>query len=455
MRRVSGFISILALYAIIAGAGCSVGSAGDSPQGNNPASSSSKEITTFVIVSPLGTGVIDESAKTVSVMVPSGTTVTNLVATFTTTGLKTTVGAVEQISGITPNNFTSPVVYTVTAQDGSTNNYTVTVTVRVLTPLNLTGKVTTLAGEARKFANLYDDGTGTAARLNTPHGVTSDGTNLYVMDTNNNQIRKIVIATGVVTTLEVSSSNFNYPYGIVIDNTGTNLYVADTQHHEIQKIVIATGVISTLAGSTARGHADGTGSAARFDWPMGITIDPSGTNLYVSDSRNNEIRKIVIATGVVTTLAGSTTKGHADGTGSAASFNCPYGITTDGTNLYVADADNHEIRKIVIATGVVTTLAGSTTSGHADGTGSAASFAYPKGIATDGANLYVADTYNNEIRKIVIATGVVTTLAGSTTSGHADGTGSAAGFYYPEGITTDGTNLYVTDSFNYTIRVIK
>jgi len=103
---------------------------------------------------------------------------------------------------------------------------------------------------------------------------------------------------------------------------------------------------------------------------------------------------------MVTTLVGSTTAGSANGTGSAASFFQPWGITTDGTNLYVADAFNNEIRKIVIATGVVTTLAGSTTSGSANGTGSTASFYSPMGITTDGTNLYVVDTGNNEIRKI-------------------------------------------------------
>jgi DNA-binding beta-propeller fold protein YncE len=322
-----------------------------------------------------------------------------------------------------------------------------------------TSAVTTLAGP-----DYSADGTGSAACFDSPQGIASDGTNLYVVDTDNNEIRKIVIATGVVTTFAGSltagyadgtgiAARFNYPQGITIDPNGKNLYVADSGNDEIRKIVIATGVVTTLAGSPAYGSADGTGIAASFCYPEGITTD--GTNLYVADTDNHSIRKIVIATGVVTTLAGSVTSGHADGTGSAASFYYPQGITTDGTNLYVADEDNHSIRKIVIATGVVTTLAGSTTSGHADGTGIAAGFCYPQGITTDGTNLYVADTYNHGIRKIVIATGVVTTLAGSTTGGHADGTGSAASFYYPEGITTDGTSLYVSDTSNNKIRVIK
>jgi hypothetical protein len=118
---------------------------------------------------------------------------------------------------------------------------------------------------------------------------------------------------------------------------------------------------------------------------------------------NNTIRKIVISTGAVTTLAGgsASTPGSADGTGRAARFYSPWGITTDGTNLFVTDDRNYTIRKIVIATGAVTTLVGSAgTPGSADGTGSAARFNFPTGITTDGINLFVADNGNNTIREI-------------------------------------------------------
>jgi DNA-binding beta-propeller fold protein YncE len=116
-----------------------------------------------------------------------------------------------------------------------------------------------------------------------------------------------------------------------------------------------TPTVSTFAGTTST-KVDGTGTQARFNSPYGITSD--GINLYVSDTLNNAIRKIVIATGVVTTMAGSGTAGAADGIGSAATFDQPYGITTDGTNLYVADTNNNKIRQIVIATGEVSSLTG-------------------------------------------------------------------------------------------------
>lgn len=240
--------------------------------------------------------------------------------------------------------------------------------------------------------------------------------------------------------------------------------MADYNNHAIRKIVIASGVVSTLAGlvstlngaASPSGSADGTGSAARFNQPYGITTD--GTNLYVADTVNHTIRQIVIATGVVSTLAGTAglPPGSVDGTGSAARFSFPVGITIDGTNLYVTDSGNHAIRKIVIATGVVSTLAGAGTAGSANGTGIAASFNTPRDITTDGTSLYVADTSNNTIRKIVIATGVVSTLAGTTgTTGSANGTGLAATFNFPSSITNDGAKLYLTDSNNFTIRQIQ
>jgi hypothetical protein len=152
--------------------------------------------------------------------------------------------------------------------------------------------------------------------------------------------------------------------------------------------------------------------------------------------------------GTTSTLAGTAgTTGSTDATGSAASFNIPMGITTDGVNLYVADYLNNTIRKIVIATGAVTTLAGTAgTTGSTDATGSAASFNYPNDITTDGVSLYVSDTGNGTIRKVAIATGAVITLAGTAgTFGSTDATGSAASFKNPLGITTDGTRLYVCD----------
>ena len=247
-----------------------------------------------------------------------------------------------------------------------------------------------------------------------------------------------------------TTASFYQPFGITSD--GYNLYVAEQSSNKIRKIVISTGAVTTIAGSGTAGSTDATGIAASFNQPWGITTD--GTNLFVADTINNKIRKIVISTGVVTTFAGSGTAGSTDATGIAATFSHPDGITTDGTNLFVTDSTNNKIRKIVIATGAVTTFAGSGTAASGDGTGIGASFNTPMGITTDGTNLYVTDSGSHRIRKVVISSAVVTTLAGSGTAGSGNGTGTAASFNQPSGITTDGTNLYVTDYGNNMIRKI-
>ena len=333
--------------------------------------------------------------------------------------------------------------------------------------LSLSKVVTRFAGTAGTSGS--SNGTGTAASFQNPVGITTDGTNLYVADARNHMIRKIVISTGVVTTVAGSTDNgstngtgtaasLNQPIGITTD--GTNLYVVDGANHLIRKIVISTRVVSTVAGTGSSGSADGTGTLASFNNPVGITTDTDGTNLYVADTDNHIIRKIVIATGVVTTFAGKGSAGYFNSTGTNASFNTPRGITTDGTNLYVADAQNHLIRQIVIDNGTVTTLAGKIvagtgTSGSSNGTGTSASFNEPSGITTDGTNLYVGDGENHLIRQIVISTGVVTTVAGTGSSGSVDGTGTGASFSQPYAVTTDGTDLYVSEFTNHLIRKIE
>ena len=388
---------------------------------------------------------------------PSGTTISWL---SSNPSVISNAGAVTR-----PSGSDAAVTMTATISKGAASDTKVfTLTVKFTSTLTLTNTVTTIAGSANVSGST--DGTGSAARFNYPSGITTDGTSLYICDPNNSTIRKMVIATGNVTTIAGSpgvtgttdgigsAARFNQSYDITFD--GIYLYVADTSNYAIRKVDPATGAVTTLAGlAGTSGTVDGTGTAARFRQPTGITTD--GTNLYVADSANHEIRQIVIATGVVTTLAGSLTGGAADGTGAAASFHNPIKITRDGTNLYVTEFTNKLIRKIVISTGAVTTLAGvAGVNGSADGTGTAATFASPEGVTTDGTNLYVADTYNQTIRKIVISTGVVSTIAGMTgNNGFADGIGNAARFNFPEGITTDGTSLYVSDSSNNTIRKIQ
>lgn len=334
-------------------------------------------------------------------------------------------------------------------------------TIRKLTPL---GDVTTLAGLAGSTGAV--DGTGSAARFNSPRGVAVDSSgDFYVADTGNHTIRKVTPA-GVVTTVAGlagswgtadgtgSGARFNSPGVVAVGGAG-NLYVADSDNNTVRKVT-AAGVVTTIAGTAgSRGSVDGTGSAARFNYPRGIAVDLSG-NIYVGDSNNNTIRKIT-PEGIVTTLAGPANIFAADGTGAAARFNNPSGVAVDSSKVtYVADSNNSTIRKVTPA-GVVTTFAGlAENTGSANGTGSAARFNAPQGVAVDGSgNILVADTYNHTIRMITPA-GAVTTLAGSPgVSGTADGTGSAARFNLPSGVAAGGNgNVYVADTWNHTIRMI-
>lgn len=332
------------------------------------------------------------------------------------------------------------------------------------------GLVTTLAGSINGVG--APDGTGAAARFRNIAGIVSDGRgNLFLTDDGASTIRKVVVATGVVTTLAGtdlysgsqdgpgSTARFESPKGIAFDGAG-NLFVADRDSCTIRKIVIATGVVTTVAGTTrAFGGEDGIGQAARFSSPWGVAADGTD-NLYVTDSDNHTIRRMVISTGAVSTLAGSTgVSGHRDGTGQAAQFNRPQGIAYDGTgNLYVSEANGHTVRKVVIASGEVTTLAGAPgSSGSLDGKGSEARFSSPLGLAVgkDG-ELFVADYGNDVLRKLIPTTGVVTLYAGShPRNGAVDGIGADARFDRPADLVSDGAgNLFVADTGNHTIRKI-
>ena len=368
------------------------------------------------------------------------------------------------------------------AVDGAGNLYVAdsgNSTIRKITP---SGVATTFAGSPGITGGA--DGTGGSARFNEPQGVAVDGAgNVYVADTGNNTIRKITPG-GTVTTFVSRAAGFKGPQGLAVDAAG-NHYVADTGNDAICKVT-PSGVVGILAGDGV-GWADGVGSHAHFNQPCGLAVD-TANNVYVADSGNDTIRKIS-ASAAVTTLAGEPPSyiqsgvgmsdieyypGSTDGTGSNARFNGPQGIAVDAAgNLYVADSGNNTIRKITSA-GVVTTLAGSPPSpsttadgsslilhspgssyGSTDGTGGAARFAVPLGIAVDGAGkVYVADTGNDTIRTVSSA-GTVSTLAGIAIQGPNDGAGGAAQFYYPIGTAVDyAGNLYIADAFNQTIRKV-
>ncbi|OGQ06248.1 MAG: hypothetical protein A2712_05165 [Deltaproteobacteria bacterium RIFCSPHIGHO2_01_FULL_43_49] len=267
-----------------------------------------------------------------------------------------------------------------------------------------------------------------------------------------------------------SDASFSSPQGCAVDpNDSTILYVTEVGNHRIRKIVVDTsnddlGTVTTFAGNGTGTDLDGTGTAAQFDTPVGIVFDPEGENLYVADLGGATIRKVVVDTAVVTTFAGTAdTTGTTNGVGSAARFNRPHFIAMDptGTNIYVTDDTNNTVRQINLATQSVTTLSGDGTGTDAttDGTGTAASFSDPTGITIDpwGTYLYVAERAGNTIRKIKISTQVVETIAGSSTAGDANGTGTAAQFWGPRAIKMDptGTKIYIIGQRNHKIRLLQ
>jgi sugar lactone lactonase YvrE len=324
---------------------------------------------------------------------------------------------------------------------------------------------TTFAGNSAGVG--ISDGPLAQAHFNRPNATATDAAgNVYVADTYSDTIRKISV-DGTVSTLAGSAgtagvangigtaAQFDSPEDLAVDAAG-NVFVCDTSNHMIRKITPG-GVVTTFAGGpNLTGSTDGTGTAARFYSPRGLAIGAVGT-IYVADSNNHTIRRITAA-GVVTTLAGTPgSRGSANGTGSAARFSGPNAIALDAAgNLFVADVSNNLIRKVTPA-GVVTTFAGGggfTQSGYTDAVGTAARFAFPQGLAFDAAgNLFVADSNNRKIRRITPAA-VVTTFAGSS-QGYEDGLPGVAKFDHPQGLAIDAAgNLYVPDDMNHAIRKV-
>lgn len=325
--------------------------------------------------------------------------------------------------------------------------------------------VTTLAGSG---SPTFADGTGAAASFKYPSGVAvGPNGNIYISDRDNYRIR-MMTPKGEVTTLAGSGfprffdgapgsyAAFKLPIGIAMDKNG-NIIVADRDNNAIRK-VDPNGILTTIAGQATADYLDGTGTNAKFKNPCGVAVD-SNNNIYVADTYNYRIRKIT-PEGVVTTLAGSGTNTFADGTGTAASFNQPYGLAVDrNNNVFVADFGGR-IRKIT-PEGVVTTFAGGMTGTYTDGTGTAASIGYITSITIDSNNnIFFTENANSSGSSIRMITpqGVVTTIAGSVLSkgGYADGTGSSAKFDFPFGIAVDANNnIIVADNFNHRIRMIK
>ncbi len=294
-----------------------------------------------------------------------------------------------------------------------------------------------------------------------PNGSSTDTYFLYSTDStlSANVVATLAGMAGQTGYVGGSAARFNGPVGVAWDPTTGNIYVADAGNDTIRMITPA-GVVTTLAGTPGQaGSIDGAGSAARFNSPEGVAVDSVG-NIYVADTGNDTIRMMMPGRPYTTMTWGTAGKpGSADGPGIDALFNRPEGVAVDSAgNVYVADTGNDTIRMITASAmmvGETTTLAGSPDQvGSVDGTGSAARFDSPEGVVVDSAgNVYVADTGNDTIRMIMPGSMVMTLAGTAGQAGSVDGTGSAALFNDPRGVAVDGAdNVYVADTGNDTIR---
>ena len=247
-----------------------------------------------------------------------------------------------------------------------------------------------------------------------------------------------------------SGPRLDFPAGLATD--GRAVYVANSRNNTVEAIDLTARSLRIVAGKLFQeGNNDGVGDAARFNSPDGMTIN--GQDLYLCDTNNSDIRKITVS-GTVTTVAGTANIGGTDdGTGTAAHFNNPTQIASDGTSLYVADSGNSAIRRITLADFKVMTIAGqSGTAGKTEGGPKKSLLSGPRGVAVDKKAIYVADTGNDVIRKIDISSLETSTIAGTGEEGDKDGPALQAQFNNPGAICTDGAFLYILDADNHAIR---
>jgi len=258
-----------------------------------------------------------------------------------------------------------------------------------------------------------------------------------------------------------TSAQVNGPYGVAVDGVG-NVFIADSSNHRVRRIDAVTGLISTFAGTGVGGFSGDGGAAtsAQLNSPLGVAVDGSG-NVFIADTFNHRVRRVDVGTGLISTLAGTGTSGFS-GDGAAATsaqLYYPFGVAVDGGgNVFIADSSNHRVRRVDVVTGLISTFAGTGTPGFF-GDGAAATDAqlyYPFGVGVDGVgNVFIADYFNHRVRLVDAVTGLISTFAGNGTGGFSGDGGAAtsAQLYSPIGVAVDGGgNVFIADSNNHRVR---
>ncbi len=374
---------------------------------------------------------------------------------------------------------TYTVTLSVTDKDGGVG--TDTATVKVMN----TGPQFFFSGQAGTYTTPLNAGTGTrvqgyvqlAANPTAPVNVTLTSANPAVLTLAPSNTT--TAGTGSLTVTIPTNSNYvlfdlvggptaaeppklHGPTAVARDTAG-NLYIADRDGYRVRKVT-AAGILSTIAGTGTAGYSGdgGLATAAQFQYPMGIAVDGSG-NVYIADYNDHRVRKITAATGIISTIAGTGTAGYSGDGGQATSARLysPNGVRVAASALYIADSNNDRIRKVDLATGIITTVAGTGTAGYSGdgGLATAAQLYTPYNVALDAANnLYIADYGNQRIRKVDAATGIITTIAGTGTAGTTGdgGPATSAQIYYPTGVAVaeGGTVVYLADYYNDRIRKV-
>ncbi len=343
-----------------------------------------------------------------------------------------------------------------------------------------TGLITTFAGDGSSGYS-GDGGLAIGASLDKPRGVWADAAGIvYIADTDNNVIRKVDTA-GIITTVagigggggfsgdggDATNAELDKPHGVWLDSAG-NTYIADTDNHVIRKVDGITGIITTVAGIGKQGGYTGDGglaTAAKLRKPRGLHVDSSG-NIYIADTDNHVIRKVDGTTGIITTVAGTGSSGDSGDGGLAtdARMDKPRGVFLDASgNIYIADSDNHRIKKVDGTTGIITTVAGTGSAGDSGDGGPAinARMDKPRGLWVDeSGNIVIADTENNRIKMVDGATEIITTVAGDGGAGFSgdNGPATSASLKKPHSVCVYEYSapafLHIADAYNYEIRKV-